>query len=182
MAKKNDRHTERSDRQPNKPEKAPLPVPEQGPANVSADTDEYGEGGSAEVGAVLTAVTGDAAGETLVNPPAVAGASGATEGPAPSAETNGSSNTGAGEGRSTFAPITTVAVPIGQAQGYSQSRIDLALSPVRANTLRDITAGLVKSDARLANGAMVRNGADAVAWILDQVAGQLAGQVAAASA
>ena len=51
--------------------------------------------------------------------------------------------------------------------GYSQKRIDVALSDAQAKKLNAIHLGLASKDAKLANGTLVKNSTDAFRWMIE---------------
>lgn len=62
-----------------------------------------------------------------------------------------------------------VEIPLGVLNGgYVSNRCDIvSLSVVQRNALRRIMNGLIEEGATLANGKNVKNGQDAVKWILE---------------
>jgi hypothetical protein len=62
-----------------------------------------------------------------------------------------------------------VSIPLGEAVGYCQQRVDLNLSGPQAETLRRIVAGLARAEESLRSCRPIRDGADALAWILEQL-------------
>jgi hypothetical protein len=63
----------------------------------------------------------------------------------------------------------TLDIPIGDpGDGYRQRHVQLQLSPRQAQGLALVSCGLVK--AKLENGRLVQSRADALRWLLEQVA------------
>jgi hypothetical protein len=54
---------------------------------------------------------------------------------------------------------------------YVSRHVDCQLSHAQARTLRELVEGLMDAQARLANGRRVTTSADAVRYLLDQLAG-----------
>lgn len=53
--------------------------------------------------------------------------------------------------------------------GYVRKSLDVRLTEVQAQTLRGITLGLERQEAKLVNGKCVANPVDAIRWMLENV-------------
>lgn len=66
--------------------------------------------------------------------------------------------------------IVPVEIPTLAGTGYAQRQIDLTLSGPQAETLASVVRGLHAGSHKLADGRPVQTGADALKWMLEQVA------------
>ena len=67
--------------------------------------------------------------------------------------------------------VVNIGVPLLDFEGYSTARIEIKrLTAKQQETLGALRYGLENSEAKLINGREVRNAADAVRWLLEEVA------------
>lgn len=68
--------------------------------------------------------------------------------------------------------IRSVKIPtlVNTFEGYFSNRVDITLTSEQAKTLKSVLFGLQSKYTKLSNGKEISNGADAIKWILEEMA------------